>query len=500
MAPLAVFRCDASPGIGGGHAVRSLALAETLRESSWAVTFAGIPETIETVPAITRSGFGWVELSGAAENEPAFLAEKFHDRCDVLIVDHYGRGDIFETACRGFAPRILSMDDTPGRTHDCDLLLDPTPGRKEDDYAALVPAQCRLLLGAQYALLRGQFAAAREQALARRANGSGVARILVSLGATDPTDLTGTVLRGIEQSGVPAAVDVAMGRAAPNLSKVQALAARLSFDVKVHGDVEDMAELMAAADIAIGAAGSSSFERCCMGLPSLVVVAAENQRQVAAALEAGGAAVSLGEGTTLRPENVAAALRKLAGDETTRMKMSRQAAALCDGRGAARAAIALAPEYVADGKDVTLRPATIADGVIMLEWQRHPETRRFFRNSSIPTEADHLIWLKDKLADHGVLFSIVLHGKEPVGVVRLDRIARQALPAYEVSILIDPDKRGLGLGRAALRLVMRLVPEAELFAEVHPDNATSHSLFLSAGFRRAGSIYRHEPLVREART
>jgi RimJ/RimL family protein N-acetyltransferase len=289
-----------------------------------------------------------------------------------------------------------------------------------------------------------------------------------------------------------------MGRAAPNLAKVRALAERLSLDIRVHVDVEDMAELMVPADIAIGAAGSSSFERCCMGLPSLVVVAAENQRQIAAALVNAGAAVLLGEGATLREDDVAAALRKLAGDATGRMRMSRQAAALCDGRGAARAAIALAPERAADGKDVTLRPATAADGAIMLEWQRHPTTRRYARNPSVPGEAEHRTWLESKLADPATLFNIVVYGNEPAGVLRLDRIAPETAAAYEVSILIDPDKHGLGLGKAALGLAVRLVPEAELFAEVHPDNTASHSLFLGAGFRRAGGSYRHDPLIRKA--
>ena len=255
---------------------------------------------------------------------------------------------------------------------------------------------------------------------------------------------------------------------------------------------------MSEADIAVGAAGSGSFERCCMGLPSLVLIAAENQRQIAAALEANGAAMSLGEGAALRAENVAAALRSVGKDAAARKKMSRQAAALCDGRGAARAAIALKPGLAADGKDVTLRPATADDCALMLEWQRHPTTRRYARNPSVPREAEHRAWLERKLADSATLLNIVLHGNEPAGVLRLDRIAPGAGPVYEISILVDPEKRGLGLGKAAVALAGRLVPEAQLFAEVHPDNAASRLLFLSAGFRGAGGSYRRDALIRKA--
>ena len=494
----AVFRCDAGASMGGGHAVRCLALADALRDAGWTATFASTRETIDTVPAIARSGRDWIELPGAADGEPRLLAAKLPQGCDALIVDHYGRGGDFETACRGFAKRIFAIDDIPDRAHDCDLLLDATPGRKADEYARLVPPDCKLLMGGRYALLRRQFSEARAAALARRGNGEEVSRILVSMGATDPSDVTSVVLRGIARSGLKAAVDVVMGQASPHLSKVRALVASRAVEAHVHVEVSDVAALMTAADVAVGAAGASSFERCCLGLPSLVVVAAANQRQIAAALVGAGAAVSLGEAKTLREDDVAAALRNLAADAERRAKLARNAGMLCDGRGAARAAVAISPERAADGKEVALRPATTADRNIMLEWQRHPVTRRYARDPAVPAEAEHRAWLEDRLADPFCLFNIVMHGNDSAGVLRLERLTTEA-PTYEVSILIAPEKHKLGLGKAALRLAARLAPEAELFAEVHPDNEASNSLFLSAGFRRTGGAYRHDPLVRELR-
>lgn len=495
----AVFRCDAAPEMGGGHAVRCMALAGALGDAGWRATFAGIRETVETVPAIAQSGYGWWELSGPPESEPSALRSRAPGGCDALIVDHYGRDLDFELSCRGWAARIIAIEDIPGRAHDCDLLLDPTPGRAANDYAGLLPSGCDLLLGPSYALLRSQFTDARTSALARRARSPKLSRLFVNLGATDPANFTSVVLDGIAASGLSLSVDVLMGSAAPHIAAVGERVRTLGVDARVHVNVADIAELMAAADLAVGAAGSSSFERCCMGLPSLVVVAADNQRQIAAALVNAGAAVSLGEGQALRPAHVARALQELARDPLRRARLSQNAWAVCDGRGASRAAISLAPECATDGKDVGLRPATRSDGAVMLVWQRDPATRRFARDSAVPTEPEHWAWLERKLADPRCLFNMVTHDGQPSGVLRLDRVGNSKAPVFEVSILVAPEKQKLGLGKAALRLASCLAPEAELLAEVHPDNAASHSLFASAGFRRDGLSYRHDPLAREAR-
>lgn len=335
-APLAVFRADAAPELGGGHVMRCLALAQALGESGWLSVFAGGPQTIETVPAISRMGHAWIELSGGAESEPAALESALGRPCDLLVVDHYGRGADFETACRKFARQVLSMDDEPNRAHDCDLLLDPAPGASAERYAGLVPPRCVLLIGPNYALLRRQFAQARPAALARRQPGHDVARIFVGMGATDPAGLTVTVLKGILAAQTDAVVDVVLGAASPHLADVQAVLASFGGKLRIHVDASDVAALMAAADLAVGAGGTSSFERCCLGLPTLTVIAAENQRRNAQAFAAAGAAVLLGDGSTLTAATVAAALRPLLADGPRRAALSSNAAALCDGQGALR--------------------------------------------------------------------------------------------------------------------------------------------------------------------
>ncbi|MEE9209826.1 MAG: GNAT family N-acetyltransferase [Kiloniellales bacterium] len=151
-----------------------------------------------------------------------------------------------------------------------------------------------------------------------------------------------------------------------------------------------------------------------------------------------------------------------------------------------------AVEAARDGRPVRLRPATMADAEVMLRWQREPWTRRYARNPAAPTAEEHQRWLADRLADPGCLFNLILHGDEPAGVLRLDRIDSDQDPdnTYEVSILVAPDRHRLGIGKAALHLVRQLLPEAELRAEVLPGNVASDTLFRSAGYiRRKGSFY-----------
>ena len=333
MALLVVFRADAAPAMGGGHVQRCLALAETLVEAGWHAAFAFRAGTLETVPALAASPHRLLALEGAEDDEAALLPSKIGTRCDLLVVDHYGRGAAFETAGRRFASRIMAIEDRPGRRHDCDLLLDPTPGRMAADYRDLIPAGCRLLLGPSYALLRAQFNKARAAALARSRRAM-PRRIFVSMGMTDPRNLTAAVLQGIAASATGLSVDVVIGSVAPHLAALRQLIGALKLDARLHLDADNVAELMGAADLAVGAAGSSSFERCCLGLPSLVVVAADNQRDIAAGL--GGAAEVLGLDDLAGA--VAAGVKRLCADTQARVAMAEAAARLCDGRGAARVA------------------------------------------------------------------------------------------------------------------------------------------------------------------
>ena len=209
-----------------------------------------------------------------------------------------------------------------------------------------------------------------------------------------------------------------------------------------------------------------------------------------------GAAIDLGPLGTLSDATLAATVRDLLVDETKRNGLAGYAAALCDGLGARRIVASAAPPRATDGADISLRPATMADSDTILAWQRHPETRRFAHNPEVPEEATHARWMARTLHDSQRILSLVLHGGTPAGVVRLDRLDNADDEQFEVSILIDPAHKRLGLGRTALDLAHRLRPEATLIASVLPENEASRALFRGAGYTPCQGGFRHAPRAR----
>jgi RimJ/RimL family protein N-acetyltransferase len=164
--------------------------------------------------------------------------------------------------------------------------------------------------------------------------------------------------------------------------------------------------------------------------------------------------------------------------------MGAAAAALVDGLGSARVRVSCYPPLCAqDGRRVALRPATQADAAMMLAWQSAPGIRAFARNPAAPRPDEHEPWLRRKLADPDCLFNIVLCGDEPAGILRFDRIA--ARDAFEVSILVAPDRHRLGIGGCALELGKRLLPAERIIAAIRPGNAASIRMFERAGYRQA---------------
>ena len=194
------------------------------------------------------------------------------------------------------------------------------------------------LVGTAFALVRPEFAILRENALARRARGEPVRRALIALGLTDHNGLTRKVIEGLLQDFGRMEVDVAIGREAESLPYLEGLRAA-DVRLRLHVETPDMARLMAEADIGIG--GSSVWERACLGLPSITIVVAENQRGVAQELERRGATLSLDAHALAFEAMLSAEWYGLSANDTTRKAMSERSAALCDGKGADRVAEAV---------------------------------------------------------------------------------------------------------------------------------------------------------------
>lgn len=341
-------RADAALHIGAGHVMRCLTLADMLRDGDVEILFVcrahdgHMAARIEArgykvalLPLRSQGGDGYEGWLGATVDDDAAETAQAIGAVDLLIADHYGIDARWERVLRAVAKRILVIDDLADRAHEADFLLDQTAGRAAADYASLVPGGCRLMVGVQYALLRPDFAARRAASLARRADGR-VRHILVALGGFDPANHTAAILRTLAGCGLPSdhAVTVVLGAGAPHLGALRELAASLPITVSIQSDVADMAAVMADSDLAIGAAGTTAWERCALGLPTIMLVLADNQRLIADNLARAGAALVV---ERVRAEHVAMFL----DDPALVRRMTARAAALCDGRGAERVAAIL---------------------------------------------------------------------------------------------------------------------------------------------------------------
>ncbi|ODT77420.1 MAG: UDP-2,4-diacetamido-2,4,6-trideoxy-beta-L-altropyranose hydrolase [Pelagibacterium sp. SCN 64-44] len=357
-----LLRADASLTIGTGHVMRCLTLARMLAGRGAEIAFACRAHPGNLIAPIEAAGFqvhslplsgredaegpahaAW--LGGHWQDEAGYLAGLVADAgIDWVVVDHYALDIRFEAAMIRAGASVMVIDDLADRRHDCRLLLDQTFGRAAADYLPLVPADARILCGAEFALLRPEFAAAAPASLARRRAAPRIDTILVTLGGVDAGNVTGALLDGLAELPLPAAtgIDVVMGATAPWRDAVTARAATMPNPTRVHTNVTDMAGLMARADLAIGAAGSTAWERCCLGLPSLMVVIADNQREIAKGLSAAGAAITLG-----RPEQADFVLRlrtailALLESPQGLLALSEAAARITDGSGAMRVARAM---------------------------------------------------------------------------------------------------------------------------------------------------------------
>jgi len=466
--------------------MRCLSCAEALAWAGWSVTFVTRESTLAVAPALSASGF---DIHIIDNEEDAQVDEEIR----LVVVDHYGLDVAFERALVRPDRTIVVIDDLADRPHLCDILVDSTPFRAPGDYVRQTPPSVRLLLGPSYVLVRAHWRAARARTWARLALGPPVERIIVSMGATDPDDTTSRVLAALASTGIKAHVDVVLGAGAPHRGHVSEF---IGPRMTLHVDPADLTALASQADLAIGASGSSSFERALLGLPAVLIPNADNQCFIAAAFTAIGAAEVLPASLLDDPAALGTRIAALAADRARRAVMSKKAAAIADGRGAMRLLTEIAGQVTAkDGAGIRLRLAEPKDETWLLDLQRQPETRRYSRNPSLPDSEQHGNWMTRTLDDLRILLAIVEVNGLPAGMIRLDRkSASGQKSAFDMSIAIDPVRHRRGIGAATLALARRLAPGAVLDATVLPANVASLQLFQRAGFHPVGDhIFRSLP-------
>ncbi|MCZ8514889.1 UDP-2,4-diacetamido-2,4,6-trideoxy-beta-L-altropyranose hydrolase [Paenibacillus filicis] len=338
-----VIRADASIQIGTGHVMRCLTLANKLRQKGAFVQFISREHPGHLCNHIEQQGFivhrlspplqpnetndkkssyeQWLGVSWELDVEQTLSAlRKTHVPMDLMIVDHYAIDIKWEQRIRQHVDKIMVIDDLANRGHDCDILLDQNLYEHMDErYKELVPDRCLQLLGPRYALLREEFRAAQKQAKIRD---QAIQRVLVFFGGSDPTNETEKALQAItllDEKYIT--FDVVVGNSNVNREHIEILCSKLP-NVNYYCQINYIAKLMTQADLSIGAGGSTTWERCVLGLPAITITTADNQMEVTEAVAKAGAVLYLGHYRNITPITIADAIKHMLSNPQLLTRMS----------------------------------------------------------------------------------------------------------------------------------------------------------------------------------
>ncbi len=331
-----VIRTDASIELGTGHVMRCLTLAKQLERHGANVTFIcralegnstaylisqGMNVLQLPIPKTELSHVQWMKEHNSIDAaETIELIQALDTEVGLLIVDHYALDERFERALRPFTKKILVIDDLGNRRHDTDILLDQnTYFNMENRYYGLVPEHCTLLLGPNYLLLRDEFIEA--VSFGRRIREE-VNNLFVFFGGTDPSGETVKTLQALKELDLSdVEIDVVVGAMNPRRVEIEHLCAELT-NVTYHCQISHMAQLMMKADIAIGAGGATTWERCFLGLPTLAIVIADNQLAATKYLHDREVIYYIGESERTSKESIIRALESMLADREKLKRLS----------------------------------------------------------------------------------------------------------------------------------------------------------------------------------
>ena len=483
------IRADADTRLGIGHVMRCLALAQAWRQQHGAVTFIGRLESAPLRARLARERFGIVPLADStsrsheAEVLPAQVRIPEEAGGAWYVVDGYHFDLAHHRALRQAGFNVLVIDDHAHLpAYEADIILNQNP------YADKLQYRCNpdavSLLGTTYALLRQEFLHAIQPASLPQ---SRCRRVLVTLGGSDPGNVSLTVLKALKRLSGHHRTDleakVVVGPANPHLVPLQRELGNMPFVCAMVSASDDMPTLMNWADLAVAAAGSTCWELAYLGVPFGTIVVAENQEQVAEGLAAAGVAVHLGRSRELSSGKLAAHIANLMANDEQRRLMVAKGRRLVDSHGAARVVEAMART------GLRLRLATAEDRQLLFRWANDPVVRNnSFHSNAIDLE-EHCAWLTAKIQDPACLmFLALLDGGRPLGLARFDMQGHTAI----VSVSIAAEFRGQGWGgrmiRKACEALFAARPVAKVNACIKKDNVASQHAFAKAGFSREPDV------------
>lgn len=489
----AVFRVDASTQMGIGHLMRCLTVAEALRKRGAHVSFIcrehsgsliallgakAIPLTL--LPAASASQRGTADKDdysawlGATQEEDAdqTIQALNAERPDWLIVDHYGLDIDWEKRLRPHVNKLMVVDDLANRVHDCDLCLDQNFSVEgERRYLGLLNDDCKLLIGPRFALLRPEYAAYRKTQLAREGR---VKRVLVFFGGSDDQNMTGLALDALSRSDLmQLEVDVVVGINNAHLRTIEKQVALRSLTT-LHGLRPHLADLMVQADLAIGAGGATTWERMCLGLPSVVVSIAENQRPASEALAKAKLINYIGHFDGVTTDRLSQSLLTIVHDIELLGEMAARTYRHVDGIGVQRLIEVMVPS---DSDKVRLRPACEDDVVTYCSWANDLKAQE---DCSLISLEECQSWLVDKVHIGNIRQFVVEADDLPVGLLQFHR----ELDEVRVNFCLDKIVCGRGWVQMLIHMGIKFMREIEPVRLSPKSNMVSNAAFLRLALTR----------------
>ena len=531
------FRVDSSTVIGYGHVTRCLTLAHafaqefTQQQNSLStkvergcdehllISFFCRDHKGNINNQISKAGFKlltlprlaqilmsdqtatWLGTSFTQDAQACIKHIEHFPKIDLLIIDHYAIDHQWQKLLKPYYNKLLVIDDLANRKHICDVLLDQTFKRNKQEYTLLVPEYCHFLIGEQYILLRNEFAALKSKVRKRRNKYVNAiiniqANILVSMGGTDPNNLSQVALLAIEQL-IAIFPDITATLVISSQSKHLSTLTSFSHQrpwINLMINSENMAGLMLNADIAIGACGGTAWERCCLGLPCLTTVNAKNQQVIADNLSYAGAIMNLGWYKNITVDNIYTATHYLLNNKKLYQKMSTAGINVCDGSGAKRVVSELITTISKTShssvSSIRFRKATSQDCQLIYSWQSNKNIRKHFIEPKTPTWEEHRQWYNHCMLDQNRrLYLLDNNLAQTIGLLRLDKLTKTGYSGeiYEISIIIAPESQGFGYAVKALQQLVTLTKTARYLATVATGNLPSHKAFSLAGFHKTSA-------------
>jgi UDP-2,4-diacetamido-2,4,6-trideoxy-beta-L-altropyranose hydrolase len=487
-----LFRTDASVAIGTGHAMRCLALGQAWQDAGGRAVFAMSESTASLDDRLRSETFELFPVScvaGSRQDANQTIALAQAQRAEWIAVDGYQFDAEYQRALKDAGLKILFLDDYGHATHySADLVLNQNVCAEEALYADR-ESYTQLLLGPRYCLLRREFAVWRNW---RREVSRSAHRLLIVMGGSDPENLTARAIEAVQFANVKGLdrpeVTVVVGGSNPNYAMLENTAARSGLKIEVRKNVSNMAELMAATDITVSAAGSICWELCLVALPALLIDVAPNQTALAEDLDRKGCAVHIGN-HTVSAQEIAHQLERLLGSHQLRRSLSERSRELVDGNGASRVVSVIRGTDSCGKLDLRLRRAVPDDIRLLWEWANDPETRAASFSSDPISWETHSGWFGKKMADDKSLILIAENEKAtPWGQIRFDV---RADGDWEVDVSIAPTMRGRGLAswlvKHGVQALLNHRHPLRVHALVRRANVASAKAFERAGFERIGT-------------